>query len=83
MILATERTQNVTQTEKYIFKELVREGQSCAQNDFHRAVAAIADQDHSVARTHMHLTALASFAAYGLSGPTSWVSGLRKTCNSV
>jgi hypothetical protein len=66
MILATERMRIMTDNEKYIFEELVIEGQSRVRNDFHRAVAAIAEQDHSVARTHIHLTALAQVAAYGL-----------------
>lgn len=56
----------MTENDKYVLEELVIEGQARVRNDFHRAIAAIAAQDHSVARTEIHLTALAQVAAYGL-----------------
>lgn len=76
----------MTDAEKYVLEELVIEGQARVRNDFHRAIAAIAAQDHAVIRTEVHLTAIAQAAAFGLAewyGPQEAQRILRKIADAL
>ena len=76
----------MTDAEKYLLEELVIEGQARVRNDFHRAIDAIAEQEHSVARTEIHLAAIAQAAAYGLAewhGPQEAQRVLRKMADAL
>jgi len=71
----------MTEHEKYALEEIIIQGQARVRNDFHRAIAAIAEQDNATARTEVHLTASAQAAAYGLAewyGPQEAQRILRK-----
>ena len=76
----------MTDAEKYALEEIIIEGQARVRNDFHRAIAAIAEQDNATTRTEVHLTASAQAAAYGLAegyGPQEAQRILRKLADRL
>ena len=76
----------MTDADRYVLEEIIIEGQTRVRNDFHRAIAAIAEQDNATTRTEVHLTASAQAAAFGLAewyGPQEAVRILRKLADAL
>ena len=76
----------MTDADRYHLEEIIIQGQARARNDFHRAIAAIAEQDNATTRTEVHLTASAQASAYGLAewyGPQEAVRILRKLADAL